>query len=35
MEVGIYLEANGLGITIRKPFLPMKNPLTAENNLVS
>ncbi len=35
MEGGIYLEAKGLGIKIRKPFLPTENPLTAADNLVS
>ena len=35
MEGGIYLEAKGLGILIRKPFLPTENPLNAADNLVS
>jgi len=34
MEGGIYLEAKGLGILIRKPFLPTENPFTAADNLV-
>ena len=35
MEGGIFLEAKGLGIKIRKPFLPTESPLTAADNLVS
>ena len=34
MEGGIFLEAKGLGIRIRKPFLPTDNPLTAADNLI-
>tara|TARA_B100000700_G_C14266085_1_gene499324 strand:+ start:170 stop:343 length:174 start_codon:yes stop_codon:yes gene_type:complete len=34
MEGGIYLEAKGLGILIRKPFLPTESPLTAADNLI-
>ncbi|MBW3042442.1 copper-binding protein [Prochlorococcus marinus] len=34
MEGGIYLEAKGLGIQLRKPFLPTENPLIAADNLV-
>ena len=34
MEGGIYLEAKGLGIQLRKPFLPNENPLIAADNLV-
>tara|TARA_Y100001968_G_scaffold124927_1_gene113902 strand:+ start:284 stop:490 length:207 start_codon:yes stop_codon:yes gene_type:complete len=34
MEGGIFLEAKGLGVRIRKPFLPTENPLTAADNLV-
>ena len=34
MEGGIYLEAKGLGIFIRKPFLATDNPLTEADNLV-
>ncbi len=34
MEGGIYLEAKGLGVLLRKPFQPYENPLTAADNLV-
>ena len=34
MEGGIYLEAKGLGILIRKPFLPNENPIIAADKLV-
>ncbi len=34
MEGGIYLEAKGLGILIRKPYLPTENLLNAADNLV-
>ena len=34
MEGGIYLEAKGLGVLIRKPFLATENPLIAADNLV-
>ena len=34
MEGGIYLETKGLGILIRKPFLPSENLLNAADNLV-
>ena len=34
MEGGIYLEARGLGILIRKPYLPTENLLNAADNLV-
>ena len=34
MEGGIYLEAKGLGILIRKPLLPTENLFTAADNLV-
>ncbi len=34
MEGGIYLEAKGLGILIRKPFLPNECLLTAADDLV-
>ena len=34
MEGGIYLEAKGLGILIRRPFLATENPLIAADNLV-
>ena len=34
MEGGIYLEAKGLGLLIKKPFLATENPLTAADKLV-
>ena len=34
MEGGIYLEAKGLGILIRKRFLPTENPLIAADKLI-
>ena len=34
MEGGIYIEAKGLGILLRKPFLVNENPFTAADNLV-
>ncbi len=34
LEGGIYLEAKGFGIMLRKPFLPTENPLIAADNLV-
>ncbi len=34
MEGGLYLEAKGLGVLLRKPFLPTENPLLAADNLV-
>ncbi len=34
MEGGIYIEAKGLGIQIRKPFLATDSPLTAADDLV-
>tara|TARA_Y100001968_G_scaffold225348_1_gene208187 strand:+ start:938 stop:1108 length:171 start_codon:yes stop_codon:yes gene_type:complete len=34
MEGGIYLEAKGMGIKIRKPFLPTDNPISAADDLV-
>ena len=33
-EGGIFIEAKGLGVLIRKPFLATENPLTAADNLV-
>ena len=34
MEGGIYLEAKGLGVLLRRPFLASEDPLTAADNLV-
>ena len=34
MEGGIYLEAKGLGVLIRKPLLATENPFTAADKLV-
>ena len=34
MEGGIYLEAKGLGILLRKPYLATDNPLAAADDLV-
>ncbi len=34
MEGGIYLEAKGMGVLIRKPFLATESPFTAADNLV-
>ena len=34
MEGGIYLEAKGLGVLIRKPFSANENRFTAADNLV-
>ena len=34
MEGGIYIEAKGLGVLIRKPLLATESPLTAADNLV-
>ena len=34
MEGGIYIEAKGLGVLIRKPFLPNESPFTAADKLV-
>ena len=34
MEGGVYLEAKGLGIIIRKHFVPTENPITSADNLV-
>ena len=34
MEGGIYIEAKGLGVSIRKPFYPNKNRLIEADNLV-
>ncbi|WP_038653840.1 hypothetical protein [Prochlorococcus sp. MIT 0801] len=34
MEGGIYIEAKGLGVLIRKPLLATESPLTAADDLV-
>ena len=34
MEGGIYIEAKGLGVLIRKPFLTTESPFTAADDLV-
>ena len=34
MEGGIYIEAKGLGILIRKPYFPTENLLNAADHLV-
>ena len=34
MERGIHLEAGGLGVSLRTPFLPNDNPLIAADNLI-
>ena len=34
MEGGVYLEAKGMGIKIKKPFLATEDLLTAADNLV-
>ena len=34
MEGGIYIEAKGLGVLLRKPFLSTESPFTAADNLV-
>ena len=34
MEGGIYIEAKGLGIKRRKPFLPTESLINAADNLV-
>ena len=34
MEGGIHIEAKGLGVLLRKPFLANESPLTAADNLV-
>ena len=34
MEGGIYIEAKGLGIKIKKTFLPNENPIISADNLV-
>ena len=34
MEGGIYIEAKGLGISLRAPFKPNDNPLVAADSLI-
>ena len=34
MEGGIYIEAKGLGVLIRKPLLATESPFTAADHLV-
>ena len=34
MEGGVYIEAKGLGVLIRKPLLATESPLAAADNLV-
>ena len=34
MEGGIHIEAKGLGISIRAPFIPNDNPFIAADNLI-
>ena len=34
MEGGCYIEAKGLGVLIRKPFLTHESPVIAADNLV-
>ena len=34
MEGGIYIEAKGLGVLIRKPLLATESPFNAADNLV-
>ena len=34
MEGGIYIEAKGLGVLIRKPLLATESPFAAADNLV-
>tara|TARA_B100000945_G_scaffold103603_1_gene81854 strand:- start:408 stop:566 length:159 start_codon:yes stop_codon:yes gene_type:complete len=34
MEGGIYIEAKGLGVLIRRPLLATESPLAAADNLV-
>ena len=35
MEGGIHIEAKGLGISLRAPFLPNDNPMIAADSLIS
>ena len=34
MEGGIYIEAQGLGVSLRAPFLPNDNPMIAADSLI-
>ena len=34
MEGGIHIEAKGLGISLRVPFMPNDNPLIAADSLI-
>ena len=34
MEGGIHIEAKGLGVLLRAPFMPNDNPLIAADNLI-
>ena len=34
MEGGIHIEAKGLGISLRAPFMPSDNPLIAADSLI-
>ena len=34
MEGGIHIEAKGLGVSLRAPFMPNDNPLIAADNLI-
>ena len=34
MEGGIHIEAIGLGVSLRAPFMPNDNPLIAADNLI-
>ena len=34
MEGGIHIEAKGLGISLRTPFMPNDNPLIAADSLI-
>ncbi len=34
MEGGIYIEAKGLGVSLRAPFMPNDNPLIAADSLI-
>ena len=34
MDGGTFIEAKGLGILIKKPFLPTESPIDAADNLI-